>query len=270
MNNQVWDSIWRVGVALLIGGGCVLLLNLGLHVFEKRLKQPGTNEERLRRLKTLGHAGLSIGYIIIFLIVLLMILRELGIDITPILASAGVVGLALSLGAQTLIKDYLGGILILVENQFTIGDVITVGQLTGTVERLTLRLTYLRDAEGKLNLIPNGDIRILSNLTTQWSQTVVTFNLDYETDMQSALRVLEEAARLVQADSEIAPALVEAPYALGWTGFNDWAVQMQLITKTLPGKQWLVARAMRKTALELLQKEGIRLAIPRQRTENIA
>jgi small-conductance mechanosensitive channel len=269
VDNLAWSSIWRIGAALLVGVGSVLILNTGLSLFEKHHQKINSSEEYSRRLKTLARVGRGIGYVLIVLIVLLMILRELGIDITPILASAGVVGLALSLGAQTVIKDFLGGVLILVENQFAIGDVITVGQLTGTVERLTLRLTYLRDVEGKLNLIPNGDIRILSNLTTQWSQTVVTFNLDYETDMGAALKVLEEAARLVKADSDIAPALTEAPHALGWTGFNDWAVQMQIIAKTQPGKQWLVARALRKTALELLQKEDIRLAIPRQRTENI-
>jgi small conductance mechanosensitive channel len=248
----------------------VLLLNLGLRVFEKRLEQPGTGEERLRRLKTLGHAGRNLGYILVILIVLLMILRELGIDITPILASAGVVGLALSLGAQTLIKDYLGGILILLENQFTIGDVINIGQITGTVERVNLRVTYVRDVDGKMILIPNGDIRTLSNLTNQWSQTVVTFSLDYETDMQRALQLLEEAAQAVQADGEIAPALLETPKVLGWTGFTDWAVQMQIIAKTQPGKQWLVARALRKTALEALHKAGIRVATPFQRGERSA
>lgn len=266
----MWDSIWRAGVAVLIGGGCVLLLNLGLRVFEKRLEQPGTGEERMRRLKTLGHAGRNLGYILIILIVLLMILRELGIDITPILASAGVVGLALSLGAQTLIKDFLGGIFILIENQFTIGDVINIGQITGTVERVSLRATYIRDVDGKLILIPNGDIRTLSNLTNQWSQTVVTFNLDYEADLGRALQLLEEAAQAVHADGEIAPALLEAPKVLGWTGFTEWAVQMQIIAKTQPGKQWQVARALRRAALESLLREGIRVATPFQRGERTA
>ena len=193
-----------------------------------------------------------------------MILHELGINITPILASAGVVGLAFSLGAQTIIKDFLAGTIILTENQFTIG------QLTGTVEHISLRATYLRDSEGKLNLIPNGDIRTVSNLTTQWAQVVVTINLDYEADMERALQALEESTRLVQSDQEVASAIMESPYALGWTGFADWAVQMQIIAKTKPGKQWIVARALRKAALELLQKEGIRVAIPRQRIENVS
>jgi small conductance mechanosensitive channel len=133
-----------------------------------------------------------------------------------------------------------------------------------------LRATYLRDNEGKLNLIPNGDIRTISNLTTQWAQVVITFNVDYETDMGRVLQALEDAVRLVQSDEEIASAMLETPHVLGWTGFTDWAVQAQIIAKTRPGKQWPVARALRKAALESLQKEGIRVAVPRQRIENMS
>jgi small-conductance mechanosensitive channel len=99
---------------------------------------------------------------------------------------------------------------------------------------------------------------------------VVTFNVDYEADMEIILQTLEAAIRDVQADDEIAPALIESPYALGWTGFSDWAVQVQIIAKTLPGKQWPVARALRKAALEFFNKGSIRVAIPRQRIENAA
>ena len=267
MNSNLWFSIWRVVIVLLVGLGGMLILQLTLRGIKRRLKESDVAGERLQRLTTLTNAGQSIGHILIVLIAILMILHELSINITPILASAGVVGLAFSLGAQTVIKDYLGGILILIEDQFGIGDVISVGQFSGVVERITLRATYLRDIEGKLNLIPNGDIRSVSNMTTQWAQVVVTFNLDYDADLEHALHILEETARLVQSDEKIAPAIVEAPYALGWNGFTDWAVQMQLIAKTQPGKQWDVARVLRKTALELLQKEGIHVAIPRQRIE---
>ena len=243
-----------------------MILHMSLRGIDKQIKASGVSGERLKRLMTLAHAGRSIGHVLILLLVVLMILHELGINITPVLASAGVAGLALSLGAQTIIKDFLGGIMILTENQFTIGDVISVGQLTGTVERITLRATYLRDREGKLNLLPNGDIRTVSNLTTQWAQVNVTFNIEYETDMVLVLQSFEEAIRKVQSDEEIVPAMLESPNALGWTGFTDWAVQTQIVAKTQPGKQWSVARALRKAALEQLNKEGLRLAVPWQRT----
>ena len=269
MNSSLWSSTWRVLLVLLVGLGSIFILQFGLRGLEKRLKKSDTNIEQLRRVITLVNAGRSIGVVLILLLVLMMILYELGINITPLLASAGVAGLALSLGAQTVIKDFLGGVIILTENQFSIGDVISVGQLTGTVEQITLRATYLRDVEGKLNLIPNGDIRTISNLTTQWAQVVITFNVDYETDRQSTLHALENAIHLVQEDEGIASSLLEVPHALGWTGFTDWAVQVQIITKTKPGKQWIVARELRKVGLECLQKEGIRVAIPLQRVVNI-
>jgi small-conductance mechanosensitive channel len=178
MNSGVWLSIWRISIVLLIGLASILILQLSLRGIEKRLKESGAKGERLKRLTTLARAGRSIGQVLILLIIALMILHELGINITPILASAGLVGLAFSLGAQTVIKDFLGGIVILTENQFTIGDVIAVGQISGSVERITLRATYLRDGNGNLNLIPNGDIRTISNLTAQWAQAVITFNVD--------------------------------------------------------------------------------------------
>jgi moderate conductance mechanosensitive channel len=265
--NNIWSVIARVCIVLVVGLGSIFLLNLSLRGVSKRLEKSGASGEHLKRLATLVQAWRSIGQVIIALIVLLMILRELGIDITPILASAGVIGLAFSLGTQTVIKDILGGIVILSENQFAIGDVISVGTITGTVERITLRATYLRDVEGKLILIPNGDVRTLSNLTTQWAQVVVTFSFDYEADMGKVVRALEDAIQLAQADKEITSSILEAPHAFGWTGFTDWAVQAQIIVKTQPGKQWLVARALRKAALERLQAEKVELALPRQRME---
>jgi len=269
MNVSVWSSVFRVGIILLIGLGATFLLQLGLRGVEKRMKETGMSEDRLKRMTTLVQAGRSIGRLIILLMVVLMILYELDINITPILASAGLVGLALSMGAQTIIKDFLGGIFILTENQLTIGDTITVGDITGKVEKITLRATYLRDSEGRSILIPNGDIRTVSNLTTHWSQAVVTFNLDYDADLERALQILNEANRLIQSNKEISSELLEPPSAHGWTGFTDWAVQMQITAKTRPGKQWVVARAIRRIALELLQKEGMHVAIPRQRSENV-
>jgi small-conductance mechanosensitive channel len=150
VNSNIWFSLWRVSIALLVGLGSIFVLHLSLRGFDRRLKKSGGSGERLKRLKTLVHAWRSIGHVVIALITVLMVLHELGINITPILASAGVVGLALSLGAQTVIKDLLGGVIILSENQFAIGDIITVGQFTGTVERITLRATYLRDNDCKL------------------------------------------------------------------------------------------------------------------------
>jgi small-conductance mechanosensitive channel len=269
MSVSAWNSLGRIGITLLVGLAGMILLQLVLRGVVKGLRKSGASGDRFERLVTLAYVLRSIGQVVILLIVLLTVMNELGINITPLLASAGVVGLALSLGAQTIIKDYLGGMLILVENQFNIGDVISVGPVTGTVERLTLRATYIRDVEGKLNLVPNGDIRILSNLTMQWAQVVVTLTVDYETDMPRALQALEKAVQSVQSNEEDAAVLQNTPKVFGWAGFTDWGVQMQIIARTEPGKQWQVGRSLRKAALEHLEQDGIRIAIPRQRVESL-
>ena len=223
----------------------------------RRLERPDATAEQLDRLKTLVYAGRSVGYVLILVIAGLMALQTLGVNIAPLLAGAGVAGLALSLGAQTLIRDFIGGIVILAENQFTIGDTIQVGTVTGSVERITLRATYLRDPEGRLHIIPNGDIRLVSNLTVGWARAIVDLDIDYRADMDKVLCALENAARKAQAASEVQASLLEPPQVVGWVGLRDRTVQVRLMAKTRPGHQWAVAMALRKHAVEALRIAGI-------------
>jgi small conductance mechanosensitive channel len=157
--------------------------------------------------------------------------------------------LALSLGAQTFIKDFFGGVVILVENQFTVGDVIKVGDLTGTVERITLRATYLRDAEGKRISIPNGDIRTVSNLSTEWARAVVTLSVPLDADMNHVMDALGKAALEAGQDPQIQDCLLAQPESVGWADITETAVRVQLSAKTKPGRQWDVAQVLRKYAL---------------------
>ncbi|HLE28292.1 MAG TPA: mechanosensitive ion channel family protein [Anaerolineales bacterium] len=240
-------------------------LRLAARLMERRLGKTVPNPERLARLQTLVQVGRGAMWALILLMAGLMALHTLGVDATPLLAGAGVAGLALSLGAQTLIKDFIGGILILVENQFSVGDVIKVGEVTGGVERITLRATYLRDIEGRLHIVPNGDIRLVSNLTAEWARAVVDLNVGYEADVSKVLQTLEAAVARAQEDEAIKADLLEAPQALGWISFNDWAVQVRLMAKTKPGKQWGVMMALRQYAVEALQAAGIRVALPAQK-----
>ena len=266
MTNNLWFSIWRIGIVLIVGGIGIFFWRLLLKYFESPTKKYVHETDRLKHLTTIIHAGYSIGNVFIVLLVILMILHELGINITPILASAGVVGLAFSLGSQTIIKDYLAGIINLTENNFSIGDVITVGSLTGTVENISLRATYLRDIEGKLIVIPNGDVRNYSNLTIKWSQTIITMNFNFDVDMTQVTNLLEEAVRETKNEKEVGMHIKGEPTVFGYTGFTDWGVQAQIIAKTHPGKQWQVAMALRKNALEMLNENGISMAIPIQKT----
>jgi small conductance mechanosensitive channel len=229
---------------------------------QKRLELSVVDAERLDRLKTLVRVGEGVVLALVFLLGGLMALNVLNINIAPLLAGAGVAGLAISLGAQTLIKDYIGGVLVLLEDQFSVGDVIQVDAVSGVVERITLRATYVRAGDGALHLIPNGDLRTVANLTVGWSRAVADLHVDYRADMERVTRALHAAARRVQEDETVKDHLLEAPQVFGWLGFKDWAVQVQLMAKVKPGQQWAVARAMRRHALEALQAEDVRVATP--------
>jgi small-conductance mechanosensitive channel len=150
------------------------------------------------------------------------------------------------------------------ENQYVVGDAIKVGDVSGKVERLTLRATYIRDIEGLLYVVPNGEVRIGGNMTKEWSRALVDIGVAYEEEMGQTLRVLEEAAPAFAEDPEFGPLLLEPPKVLGPLSLGDWAFTVRFVVKTQPGKQWRVARELRKQVLAVCEQEGISLPYPRQ------
>jgi small conductance mechanosensitive channel len=193
-----------------------------------------------------------------------MLLGTFGIDITPILASVGVAGLAVSLGAQTLIKDLIGGLLIIVENQYAVGDFVAVGGVSGDVERITLRTTQIRGRNGELHVVPNGEVRILTNETKGWSRAVVEVGVAYEEDLDRALEVLRGSVEAFAQDPAFAKSLLEPPRAMGPMSLGDTAVIMRVEVKTEPGRQWEIGRELRKRILADCEREGVSLPYPRQ------
>ena len=267
LNNPVLMLAFQLGITFLAFLAANWLLNLFARKTLRRLEKEIHTAERLARLKTLTQVARSVIFIFILSIFILILLHAFGINITPLLTGAGIAGLALTLGTQTLVKDFLNGILILVEGQYSVGDIVQVGAFTGEVEKITLRCTSLRDLEGRLHILPNGEIRALSNLTTSWSRAVVDLNLPLETDFNSALAILEEAVQALNLDPEINIMLIDPPTVTGWTALKDGAVQVRLMAKTQPGNQYLVAAALRKTSVEALKKAGIETNMPRQVVE---
>jgi small-conductance mechanosensitive channel len=218
--------------------------------------------ERQQQLDTFVQIFHWAANILIIIAALLMVLSAFDINIAPLLTSVGVAGLAVSLGAQTLIKDLIGGLLILVENQYTVGDFIQVQDVEGTVEQLTLRATYLRDQNGNLHVVPNGEVRIVSNRTKDWSRAVVDVGVAYEEDLDRVLRVLEDLVE--DSGPEFGSQLLEPPQVVGPIGLGDWAVTVRVTARTRPGKQWEIARELRKRILVACERENITLPYPRQ------
>jgi small-conductance mechanosensitive channel len=252
----------------LIAGLTILALAL-VHLISKRVLRfahsiEHVREARRQQLVTLIQVLQWIIGLAIVGSALLTLLSTFGVDITPLLASAGIAGLAVSLGAQTLIKDLIGGFLILVENQYAVGDSIQVNNVSGQVERITLRTTYVRDINGHLHVIPNGDVRAVANMTRGWSRALVDVGVAYEEDQDRVLSVLEEISAEFAKDPTFGPRLLDQPQVLGPLSLGDWAITVRVMVKTQPGKQWEVARELRKRINTTFAQEGITMPYPRQ------
>lgn len=216
-----------------------------------------------RRTKTIFRVVHSTGVVIIIGTALMMILTELGVAITPVLASVGFVGLAFGLGAQTLVKDMIAGLFILIEDQYTVGDVAEIGGITGTVEHMTLRATEIRDVYGTVHIIPNGEIRIVANKSRDWSRAIVDVAVAYEEDVDTAVATLQEIGKMAEEDKMIGLLLQETPVVTGVEGLEDWSVRLRIMAKTLPNGQWEVQRYLRRQIRLVFEEKGLDLAFPR-------
>jgi small conductance mechanosensitive channel len=192
------------------------------------------------------------------------ILGRLGVDITPLLASAGVAGLAIAFGAQTLIRDYLSGFFILIENQFTIGDVIDVGGVSGVVESITLRVTVLRDAEGVVHYVPNGTLARVSNKTQGWSRSVVDVGVGYGENLDRVTEVLKRTLAQLQAELPWKFLILEEPTVLGVEQLSDSSINLRVSVTCRPGKQWDLSRELRKRIKRAFDDAGIQIPYPQR------
>lgn len=260
-------------LSLLVSAALIVLVAaigiVAVHALNRRLVKLTHSMERIpqdrqQQLITLISLGRWLLDILLAITALFMLLSTFGIDITPLLASAGVAGLAISLGAQTVIKDLIGGLLILVENQFAVGDLIEVGPVSGQVEAITLRTTQVRAAAGQLYTIPNGEIRILGNQTKGWSAALVDLGIAYEEDLERVLDILQASASAFAEDPAFSASLIAAPQVLGPMNLGDSTITVRVLLKTAPGRHLEIARRLRKWLLDACEREQIDLPYRRQ------
>lgn len=209
--------------------------------------------------------GLGRAVILIFAAILTL---DTFMEIGPLLAGAGILGLAVSFGAQSLVKDMISGFFMLLEHQFDVGDVIEVAGKTGTVERMTLRVVMLRDLDGTLHVVPNGQIVTVSNKTRGWSRAVLDIGVGYASDVDQALTVLRDEAHRFSKDPAWTLKLDGPPEVIGVQGLGDNAVTIRVLIRTRPGMQWEVGREFRRRAKIRLDREGIEIPFP-QRTVHV-
>ncbi len=220
-----------------------------------------------KRGHTIAQLVRSVGRAVLLIGVGLLSLN-LFVDIKPLLAGVGILSLAISFGAQSLVKDFIAGFFILFENQFVVGDVIQIGEKTGTVERMTLRIVTLRDVRGAIHIIPNGSIAMVSNLTRGWSRAVVDVSVGYDVDVDLALAVVRDELAGLRRDPAWAARLEGASEVLGVEKLGDSGLTIRTLVRTVAGSQWEAAREFQRRLKNRLDAEGI--AIPTlQRTVHV-
>jgi small conductance mechanosensitive channel len=263
-----WQNILPPLIRVIVIITVALALYRFVRVLIRRLVERDIDEDdpivkrvRQQRAQTLGSLLGSVVAVVIATVTLLTVLG-LFVDIGPLLASVGVLGLAVSFGAQSLVKDVITGTFMLLEGQFAIGDVIRLGDVSGVVEKITLRTTVLRDAEGTVHVIPNGEITRVSNLTKTWSRAVLDVGVAYKEDVDRVIRTLAAIGREFHADPDWNALLVEEPRVLGVEKFADSAVIVRMNAKTLPQKQWDVARELRRRIKKQFDAENIEMPFP--------
>ena len=218
------------------------------------------SERRALRAATLGSLLKSVVTVTIGVLVVVMILEILGYPIGPLVASAGILGVALGFGAQNLVKDFLGGIFMLLEDQYGVGDVIDMGHASGTVEGVGLRVTRMRAVDGTVWYVRNGEVVRVGNSSHGWARTVLDVPVAYGEDSERARSLLEQVAADVAADPEWSEHVLEAPEVWGVEDVHADAYVLRLVVKTEPLQQWRLARELRERIMRTFAAEGVSIA----------
>jgi len=225
--------------------------------------------EELKREDTLIRIFNGAVKIAVLTISLLMILRETGIDIGPILAGAGIVGLALGFGGQYLIRDIISGLFIILENQYRIGDVVELNSTGGLVEDISLRMTTLRNLDGTVHHIPHGEIKIVSNLSKDFARMNLDLGVSYSSDLEHVINVINRTGEELAADPQFRDSIVSPPRFLRVNDFADSAIVVKILGDTLPLKQWEITGEFRKRIKIAFDREGIEIPFPQRVIHNM-
>ncbi|MGW4444853.1 mechanosensitive ion channel family protein [Streptomyces sp. NPDC004682] len=223
------------------------------------------SQRREQRARTIGSVLGSVVTIVLALLGTAMILDQVGIALGPLLASAGVVGLAIGFGAQSLVADYLSGLLIMFEDQYGVGDTVDLGEAVGEVEHVGLRLTHVRDLNGGLWHIRNGEVLRVRNDSQDWARAVLDVAVAYDSHLDTVYQVLEDTGRALRQDPAFTDLLLEDPSVWGVQSLDADGVVVRLAVKTVPLQQWGVTRELRRRVKEALDTAGIDIPFP-QRT----
>ena len=222
----------------------------------------GANVRHVQRTQTMGALLKSITTFVVLGITALTVLSLVGIPLGPMLASASVGGVALAFGAQSLVKDFLSGVFMIVEDQYGVGDVIDTGEVVGTVENVSLRVTQLRDAGGMTWYVRNGEIVRIGNKTQGWSTAIVDIPVAYDQDVEKAISVIRDVVSVMDDDDAFKDILLEEPNVVGVESIANGAITIRIIAKTIANEQFGVQREIRERVKRAFDREGVRSPLP--------
>ena len=258
-----WGLSHGIRILLILFGMWVLIKAAG--IIGKRIikvaedDDPTTDNDRERRAKTLAQIFNRVVMILVLVFGVISIIKELGFDIGPVLAGAGIIGLAIGFGSQSLVKDIVSGFFLIMENQIRVGDVVRIGDISGTVEKITLRKVVLRDLEAVVHVIPNGEIKTLSNMTFGWSRSVVDINVAYKENIDDVMKVLKDIGLQMALEEKYKSSIIEEPTILGVDSLGESAVIIKVLFKTIPLMQWDVGREFRRRVKNEFDRLGIEI-----------
>lgn len=218
--------------------------------------------ERAKRARTLGSAIERAVTVLVTGVAIVMVLQLFGVDVSPVLTTAGIAGLAVGFGAQTLVRDVISGFFMILENQVRVGDVAAINGTNGLVEAINLRTIVLRDIEGTVHVFPNGAINTLANRSKDFSYYVVDLSVSYYDDPDKVSEVVREVGAGLQADAAFGPSILAPIEILGVDAFADWHVKLKARIKTVPLKQWEVGRELRRRIIKAFEQHGFAIPFP--------
>jgi moderate conductance mechanosensitive channel len=254
-------------IALIIGLAMLVIISIGeiipRIVVRTLTRRPDEKKDEIKkRSNTLSRVLVGTIQVFIILISIFMVLSELGIDIAPILASAGVVGIAIGFGAQSLVKDIVAGLFIIFENHYRVGDVVKIVDVAGVVENITLRRTVLRDLDGIVHVVPNGEIRVASNFTKDRSCVNLNISVAYKENLDHVISVINRVGQELANDPAWAPIIIKAPQVLRVDNLSDSGIEIKITGDTQPIRQWDVTGQLRLRLKKAFDEEGIEIPWP--------
>jgi moderate conductance mechanosensitive channel len=253
----------KIAGILLVAALLTRLLRRAVTRVEAKVSEQTTPIRALQRSQTLAKVLSSAGIVVIWSISIFLAVGELGFQLGPLLAGVGIVGLAVGFGSQNLVRDVVSGFFILLEDQYGVGDVVQINQVaSGGVEQLTLRITGLRDLDGTMHYIANGEITHVANRTKDWARAVIDVGVGYGEDPEKVRTVLERVAEEAKAHEELGRNLYAMPQVLGMESLGEYEVIWRLIADTKPARQWEVSRALRERVKIAFDRAGIEIPFP--------